>query len=71
MAPVRKTVDVKAGLERAFRHFTSDIGSWWPLESHSLSQDKAATCVLEGRVGGRFLELGQEGEETLWGTLTQ
>jgi hypothetical protein len=33
-APIRKTLVVKADIERAFAVFTSRMGSWWP-RSHS------------------------------------
>ena len=65
--PVRKTIVVRAEPDRAFRRFTAKIGAWWPLEHHSLGKDQAETCVLESRVGGRFLERDRAGEEVVWG----
>ena len=31
IAPVRKTLRVKAGQAHAFEVFTSGLGRWWPL----------------------------------------
>jgi hypothetical protein len=33
-APVRKTISVKASLERAFHVFTQEFDSWWPRTHH-------------------------------------
>ena len=35
---VRKTVTVDCTVEEAFRVFTADALSWWPVESHSIHQ---------------------------------
>ena len=32
---VRKTVTVDCAVEEAFRIFTTDAMSWWPVASHS------------------------------------
>ena len=36
LEPVRKKVVVPASPEVAFRRFTAEIGSWWPLGSYSI-----------------------------------
>lgn len=43
IAPVVKSVTVGQSVEDAFRIFTDQIGSWWPLDSHSMGADKAVT----------------------------
>lgn len=70
LAPVRKAVRVKASVEAAFRLFTAGINDWWPLASHSVCEKDAASCAVEGRVGGRFIERARDGKEHVWGTVT-
>jgi uncharacterized protein YndB with AHSA1/START domain len=69
-SPILKSVTVKAGPEQAFRRFTEEIGTWWPLPSHSVGQAEAETVVMEGRVGGRIVERIRGGRESVWGTVT-
>ena len=33
---VRTSVSVKLGVDDAFRLFTEGVGSWWPLDTHSV-----------------------------------
>jgi hypothetical protein len=54
--PVVVAIDVRRGIEEAFRVFTAEIGAWWPVAAHSVEPDKVETVVLEGRVGGRLYE---------------
>ncbi|WP_119275228.1 SRPBCC family protein [Taklimakanibacter deserti] len=66
-APVRKTVTVKAGIERAFAIFTQDMGRWW-LKSHSLNPATTQKdVVIEPRPQGRWYEIGADGTECQWG----
>jgi uncharacterized protein YndB with AHSA1/START domain len=65
-APVRRSVEVKVGVERAFEVFTSGFGSWWP-HSHSISKGKLKTAVIEPRVGGRWYGEDEDGATTDWG----
>jgi len=68
--PIVKTVIVKASPERAFRRFTDEMASWWPLQSHSVGEDQAETVTMEGRVGGRIVERIRDGRQCVWGTVT-
>jgi uncharacterized protein YndB with AHSA1/START domain len=68
--PVRKSVLVKATPDRAFRRFTAEIATWWPLRSHSLGGDDSESVQMEERVGGRILERIRGGREACWGTVT-
>jgi uncharacterized protein YndB with AHSA1/START domain len=68
-AVVRKVVDVDLGSSEAFRLFTEGIGTWWPLEIHSIAGEAAETCVFETRQGGRIFERTRDGEELVWGTV--
>ncbi len=68
--PILKTVTVRASPERAFRRFTAELATWWPLRSHSVGEADAETVVMEGRVGGRIVEKIRGGRESVWGTIT-
>jgi uncharacterized protein YndB with AHSA1/START domain len=61
---VRKSVTVQTDVERAFRVFTEEIASWWPVETHSIH--KQVTPVLERRAGGRLYERTEDGREEHW-----
>jgi uncharacterized protein YndB with AHSA1/START domain len=65
-APIRKTLRVRAPRETAFRVFVAGMGSWW-LKSHSLLKSPQKDVVIEPREGGRWLEVGDDGSEQLWG----
>jgi uncharacterized protein YndB with AHSA1/START domain len=69
-APVRKTLVVKAGVDRAFTVFTSRMGSWWP-RSHSTAASPQVDVIVEPRAGGRWYERGEDGSETEWGKVLQ
>ena len=58
IAPVRKSITVAMRPEAAFRRFTEGIAGWWPLATHSVSESEEASCVIEGRIGGRIFETG-------------
>jgi uncharacterized protein YndB with AHSA1/START domain len=68
---IEKSVYVKRPVAAAFRHFTADIGRWWPLkEGMSFGGDRAHEIFLEDRVGGRFFERLSDGEEIVVGRVT-
>lgn len=56
-APVVRRIVVHCPVDHAWAVFTTDLGSWWPLEGHSL--DAARVC----RVGGTWAVGGEVGEE--------
>jgi Activator of Hsp90 ATPase homolog 1-like protein len=65
-APVRRSVVVKAGVERSFTAFTGNIGRWWP-RSHHIGPTTPVNVVMESRAGGRCYEVGDDGAECEWG----
>jgi uncharacterized protein YndB with AHSA1/START domain len=65
-APVRRSVEVKASIERAFEVFTAGLDSWWP-RSHSISKGKLKRAVIEPRVEGRWYGEDEDGTTTDWG----
>ena len=64
---VRQTVVVDAPQERAFTVFTERMGTWWPLETHSIGTKPVTDAVVEPRAGGRWFERSGEGSECDWG----
>jgi uncharacterized protein YndB with AHSA1/START domain len=66
--PVIKTVTVRCSPEAAFRRFTDEIASWWPLANFHVGADPQ-TVILEPRLGGRIFERNGDGVETPWGTV--
>lgn len=70
LAPIVKTVAVAIEPDAAFRLFTDGIATWWPLATHSVGGDKASGVRVDGRVGGLIEELGIEGPQRIWGTVT-
>ena len=70
IAPVRNSLDVGCTADEAFRLFTEDLDSWWPLATHSIGEADAESCYFEGREGGRIYETHGDGSVHLWGTVT-
>jgi hypothetical protein len=65
--PVLKRLKVGLQREAAFRLFTEGISTWWPLKTHSVGEDQAVSCVMEGKAGGRIYEVMKDGRESEWG----
>jgi hypothetical protein len=63
----RIEITVEAGQAHAFRVFTEQFATWWPLASHHIGAQPAATAVMEPRVGGRWFEEAADGTVCLWG----
>lgn len=70
VAPIVKTVNVGVSPAAAFRLFTDEIASWWPLDTHSVGGSKATGIRVEPGVGGLIEELGIDGPQRIWGTIT-
>jgi uncharacterized protein YndB with AHSA1/START domain len=69
LAPLVVEVTVPAPPLRAFDYFTRDIARWWPLATHSVARDDAASVAFEGRAGGRLVETARDGDRCTWGTV--
>lgn len=66
-AAIRKTIEVKAPIDRAFAVFATRMGDWWHKE-HSIARGTTqADVVIEPREGGRWYEVGADGSEHPWG----
>jgi uncharacterized protein YndB with AHSA1/START domain len=66
---VRKTVTVDCTVEEAFRVFTADALSWWPVATHSIHGESVTEIVFEEREGGEVYELSPSGEKGHWATV--
>ena len=62
---VQTQVVVEAPIERAFRVFTEDFGSFKPPE-HNLLGVEIAETVFEPRAGGYLYDRGVDGSECRW-----
>jgi uncharacterized protein YndB with AHSA1/START domain len=65
-APVKKTLMIAASPRKAFDVFTAGFDRWWP-RSHSIGESPLKTAVIEGREGGRWYGLLENGREAEWG----
>jgi uncharacterized protein YndB with AHSA1/START domain len=64
-APIKQSIVVEAPIERAFKVFTEDFGSFKPRE-HNLLASPIAETVFEPRVGGHIYDRGIDGSECRW-----
>jgi uncharacterized protein YndB with AHSA1/START domain len=62
IAPVRKSVVVKADPARAFEIFTLGIDRWWP-KSHSIGASPLNQSLIEPFKGGRWYSKCEDGSE--------
>src|SRR6185295_3218947 len=67
-APERKTVRVKAPIAHAFEVFTEGLARWWP-PNHGIGKKPIRTVLIEPRLGGRWLEIAEDGTETTVATI--
>jgi uncharacterized protein YndB with AHSA1/START domain len=73
--PLRASVTVERSPADAFRLFTRDMGTWWPVQLHSLAADEHEGRVgvdsleFEEREGGRIVERMSDGSAGTWGTV--
>jgi len=66
---VEKTITIEAPQEHAWAVFTERIGSWWPLRTHSIGEERAESVAIEPHVGGRIVETIRGGGEAVWGNV--
>lgn len=65
IASVKQSIVVEAPIERAFKVFTEQFGSFKPRE-HNLLDVEIAETVFEPRVGGHIYDRGVDGSECRW-----
>jgi uncharacterized protein YndB with AHSA1/START domain len=66
--PVRKSIRVRAGVERAYRVFTDGMDSWWP-RTHHIGTSPMKKVVVEGREGGAIYTEQEDGTSCPWGSV--
>jgi uncharacterized protein YndB with AHSA1/START domain len=69
------TVTIEAPVERAFRVFTEGMGTWWPLQTHSIAVDqelgqRAVALRVDPREGGSVEEVLEDGSARWWAEIT-
>lgn len=72
--PIRKSVTVERTQQEAFDLFTTGIGMWWPLDTHSRADaekdETTERVIFENHAGGRIYEVLSTGVESPWGAVT-
>lgn len=67
--PIHKSVVVDMSPELAFRRFTTEIASWWPVIGRPLGVSRVGTVVFDEEEGGRVFHRKKDGEAEIWGTV--
>jgi len=68
VAPVQKSITVRATPERAFQVFTREFDSWWP-RSHHIGKSPLKRAIVEEKAGGRCYSEQEDGTECDWGSI--
>lgn len=66
VAPIVRTVEVKAPPARAFDLFMTRMEAWWP-KGMTIGKKPFVAIVAEPRAGGRWYERDADGMECQWG----
>jgi hypothetical protein len=66
IAPIVRTIQVKAAPARAFDLFATRMGDWWP-KGKTVARNPHVAIVVEPRAGGQWFERDADGHETHWG----
>src|ERR1700726_3945817 len=69
IAPVRKTIRVNAPIAHAFEVLTIGLTRGCP-QDHGVGKKPIQKVLMEPRLGGRWLEISEDGTETLVATIT-
>ena len=68
IAPVCKSVRVKASQPHAFEVFTAGLDRWWPRKA-SIGAAPMRATMIEPRLGGRWYEVGADGSQATVGKI--
>ncbi|CCD92568.1 conserved hypothetical protein [Bradyrhizobium sp. ORS 375] len=69
IAPVEKQIRVRAPINHAFAVFTSGLTRWWP-HTHGVGGRPIDRVLIEPKLGGRWLEISDDGTQTVVATIT-
>jgi len=64
--PIRRQLVVPGDAQLAFRVFTDEIGTWWPVGTGHSVYGAGSGVVLRDRA---IVEIGPDGQEAVWGTI--
>ena len=67
--PVRVTARVRRSAQEAFKLFTENVNTWFPLERFNFGGTQTVDVRIEPLVGGRFYERYVDGREHTNGTV--
>lgn len=67
--PIEKQVTIPVKPDLAFRRFTAEIASWWPMSNRPLGISRSGTIVFEEEEGGLIFHRKKDGERRVWGTV--
>lgn len=67
--PLRISFEVECAVDHAFRVWTADTSSWWPV-THTVTEEPGVQVVFQGHPGGRIFERTPAGTEVEWGEIT-
>lgn len=70
IAPVVRTVQVRAAPDRAFAAFVGGMGRWWPV-GKTVGVERHVDIVIEPHAGGRWYEIDAAGVTTPWGKVIE
>lgn len=72
IAAARITVTVEVTLaaapDRVYDALTKELAAWWGPPYTGV--ENPLDLILEGTIGGRFYEIGEDGDAYLWGVVT-
>jgi uncharacterized protein YndB with AHSA1/START domain len=60
--PVRKQIVIEASQAHVFKTFSEGVDRWWPREHH-IGTSPLKRAVIEGRAGGRWYSICEDGTE--------
>jgi uncharacterized protein YndB with AHSA1/START domain len=66
---VKKFVHVQAPRPVAWRVFTEQMATWWPLAKYKIGRARAVDAIVEPWIGGRWYERGEDGSTCDWGSV--
>ncbi len=68
--PIRRSVTVDCSPEHAFRVFTKELDTWWPLHTHAIADQETGLEVVrvefQEHVGGHVIEHASDGSWASW-----
>jgi hypothetical protein len=66
VAPIREQIRVEAKPQKAFEVFATKMGRWWN-PAYTINSSPLRDVKVEGKRGGRWFEVGEDGSQCDWG----